>query len=158
MVIINKNLVESDAPVIIHQVNCCKGFGSGVAKAVKEKWPIVAEKHRLACNINEGENKPTSALLGKIQAVKVDEGKVVINMFAQDKFGYDGAKYTSYDALDECLKKVRKYCDEHGYKKIALPYKMSSDRGGADWAVVVALIASSFVDSDIEIEICKYTP
>lgn len=158
MPIINKNIVESDAPVIIHQVNCCKGFGSGVAKAIKEKWQVVADKHLAACEANAAKGLPTSALLGKIQPVTVWENKVIINMFAQDKFGYDGAKYTSYDALDECLKKVRKYCDEHGVKKIALPYKMSSDRGGADWSVVVALIASSFKESDIEIEVCRYNP
>ena len=155
VIIVNKDLLESDAPVIIHQVNCCKGFGSGVAKAIKDKWPIVAEKHRLACNINEGQNKPTSDMLGLIQPVSVGTGKVVINLFSQDKFGYDGAKYTSYDALDTCLKKVKDYCIEHNFSKIAMPYNMSSVRGGADWGVVQALVNAAFRSTDVLVEICK---
>ena len=36
-----------------------------------------------------------------------------------------------------------------------MPYKMSSDRGGADWDVILAIITSIFKDSDIIIEIWK---
>ena len=154
--IVEGDLLETTAPVIVHQTNCTKGFGSGVAKAIKKKYPIVAEKHRLACEINEvikGNN--SNALLGKIQTISVDTGKVVINMYAQDKYGYDGAKYTSYDALDTCLKKVKKYCLEHNFNRIAMPYKMSSVRGGASWDVVMAIVKSIFEDTDIEIEIRK---
>jgi len=154
--IVNGNLLDTTAPVIIHQTNCCKGFGSGVAKAIRDKWPIVAEKHMLACQVNEELGKPTSELLGKIQAVSVGEQKVVINMYAQDRFGYDGARYTSYDALDTCLRKVKEYCENHKFNRIALPYKMSSVRGGADWDVVVAMVNAVFKDTNIEIEIRKY--
>ena len=156
--IVNGNLLDTTAPVIIHQTNCCKGFGSGVAKAIRDKWPLVAEKHMLACQVNEELGKPTSELLGKIQAVSVDKNKVVINMYAQDHFGYDGARYTSYDALDDCLNKVKKYCIEHKFNRIALPYKMSSVRGGANWEVVQALIKANFEDTDIEIEIRRFEP
>ena len=156
--IVNGNLLDTTAPVIMHQVNCCKGFGSGVAKAIRDKWPVVAEKHGLACRINERQNNPTSALLGKIQVVKVEEDKVVINLFSQDNFGYDGAKYTSYDALDTCLGKVKDYCVEHKYNRVAMPYKMSSVRGGADWDVVQAIVNANFKDADIEIEIRKFEP
>ena len=146
--VINGNLVESKADVIIHQTNCCKGFGAGVAKAIKEKWPVVAEKHFLACDTNEKNGNPTSFLLGKIQPVNVGNGQTVINMFAQDNFGKENKRYTSYDALDECLDKVKEYCIKNGFHTIALPWKMSSDRGGANWNVVFTLIASKFEDND----------
>jgi hypothetical protein len=41
-------------------------------------------------------------------------------------------------------------------KSVAFPYKMSSDRGGADWNVVLAMIESVFKNTDITIEIWKY--
>lgn len=153
--IVEGNLLDTTAPVIIHQTNCTKGFGSGVAKAIKEKWAIVAEKHKLACEVNESMGNPSKALLGMIQPVSVDTGKVVINLYAQDNYGYDGAKYTSYDALDTCLKKVKDYCTANRFNRIAMPYKMSSVRGGASWDVVLAIIKSVFEDTDIEIEIRK---
>ena len=149
------NLLDTTAPVIIHQTNCTRGFGSGVAKAIKEKYPIVAEKHQLACEVNEAQGNKSSALLGKIQPVSVAHEKVIINMYAQDTYGYDGAKYTSYDALDSCLKKVKAYCIDHKFKRVAMPYKMSSVRGGASWDVVLAIVRSVFEGTDIEIEIRK---
>jgi hypothetical protein len=45
---------------------------------------------------------------------------------------------------------------ENNLTSIAIPYKMSSDRGGADWDVVLALLKSAFNDTNIRIEIWKY--
>lgn len=42
---------------------------------------------------------------------------------------------------------------ERNCKSVAIPYKMSSDRGGADWNVILAMIESVFKDTDITIEI-----
>ena len=38
-------------------------------------------------------------------------------------------------------------------KSVAFPYKMSSDRGGADWNIILAMIESVFKNTDITIEI-----
>lgn len=156
--IVNGDLLDSQAQVIAHQTNCCKGFGSGVAKAIKEKWPHVAEMHRLACNVNEGKGNEPANLLGCIQPVSVSDpmfygDKYVVNMYAQENYGYDGAKYTSYDALDTCLSKLVTFCKDKGIKTVAFPYGMSSVRGGANWEVVMALINAHFGDTDIDVEI-----
>jgi O-acetyl-ADP-ribose deacetylase (regulator of RNase III) len=146
IIIVNKNIVESDAVMVLHQVNCQHAMGSGVAKAIKEKWPIVYNEYM---DIKEQK-------LGDIQVVKVESNKYVVNMFAQEYYGYDGKRYTSYDALDTCLKKVAKICEEEGIKKVAIPYNMSCDRGGASWNVVVCLIEEAFKNKKINIELCKY--
>ena len=39
--------------------------------------------------------------------------------------------------------------------KIAFPYKIGSDRGGADWEVLKEMIKSVFKDTNKEIIICK---
>ena len=158
--IVNGDLLESKAQVIAHQTNCCKGFGSGVAKAIKEKYPVVAEEHRLACNINEGSGLKPSNMLGLLQAVKVSdftekEDRYVVNMYAQENYGYDGRKYTSYGALDTCLSKLVTFCKDKGIKTVAFPYGMSSVRGGANWDVVMALINAHFAGTDIDVEIRK---
>ena len=158
--IVNGNLLDTEAHVIMHQTNCTFGFGSGVAKAIKDRWPNVAEEHHKLCQKNiEENNGDTSKLLGTVQPVMVRTGpwmpKIVMNLFAQNEYGYDGAKYTSYDALDTCLKKVAKWCVEHKIHHVALPYNMSCVRGGANWNVVMALIEAAFGDTDIEIEIRK---
>ena len=148
---IDGNLLDTDADVIMHQVNCQGAMNSGVAKAIREKWPIVYEKYKNACDGLKGN---PSSLLGKILPVKSD-GVFIVNMFAQDKYGYDGYRYTSYDALDICIKKTASWCRDGNVKKIALPYHMSSDRGGANWNIVLEMIKQHFNDLDITVEIWK---
>lgn len=143
---VEKDITNSNATLIIHQVNCKHTMGSGVAKAIKTKWPIVYDKY-----MSLKEQK-----LGMIQTVKVESNKYVVNMFAQDNFGYDGQRYTSYDALDNCLKQVAEFCRNEMIDSIAIPYYMSCDRGGACWNVVVDLIIDAFKDNFINIELCKY--
>ena len=48
-----------------------------------------------------------------------------------------------------------KKMESNSINRLAMPYKMSSDRGGADWDVILAIITSVFKDSDIIIEIWK---
>ena len=43
------NLLDSNADIIIHQVNCQGAMNSGVAKAIREKWPIVFDKYSKLC-------------------------------------------------------------------------------------------------------------
>ena len=143
---VEKDITTSDATLIIHQVNCQHVMGSGVAKAIKNKWSIVYDKYM---SLKE-------QTLGDVQIVKVEPEKYVANMFAQDKYGYNGYRYTSYDALDTCLKKVAEYCKNNMIDKVALPMFMSCDRGGASWRIVLAMIEDAFFTNDIEIEICVF--
>ena len=144
--IVEKDITTSDATLILHQVNCQHAMGSGVAKAIKDKWSIVYDKY-----MSLKEQK-----LGMVQIVKVEKDKYVCNLFAQDNFGYDGQRYTSYDALDTCLKQVAEFCQNEMIDTIAIPYYMSCDRGGACWDVVLAIIENVFKNSFVNIELCKY--
>ena len=139
------DITNSNATLILHQVNCQHTMGSGVAKAIKTKWPKVYHDY-----MSLDEQK-----LGTIQVVKVETNKYVVNMFAQDRYGYDGKRYTSYDALDKCLQQVAEFCRNEMIDYIAIPYNMSCDRGGASWNVVLSLIENAFKDNFINIEICE---
>ncbi len=147
---IDGNLLDTDAELILHQVNCQGKMNSGVAKAIREKWPIVFEEY-----IKLFSNDLFVVKLGICQPVSVTDNQKVINMFSQDNYGYDGKMYTSYDAINTCLGKVKDYCVNNGYKRIALPYKMCCCRGGANWDVIMAMIKANFEDSGITIEIWK---
>ena len=147
--IIEKNLFESDAPVFCHQVNCLGVMGSGVAKSVREIFPDVYEKYRDICVKNE-----YLVLLGHTAIIQSDN-RYIANMFAQERFGYDGKRYTSYDAFYNCLIHIRDFCEKNTINKIALPYKIGSDRGGADWNVIYSMIESVFAKTNIMVEICR---
>lgn len=74
----------------------------------------------------------------------------IANMFAQDKYGYDGKQYTSYEALQSCFEQLRDYAKLKNVT-IAMPYGLGSVRGGADWNVVEKMIIDTFFDVDVEI-------
>ena len=70
----------------------------------------------------------------------------VANLFAQDRYGYDGQMYTSYDAFLNCLKKLKEFCIENNIKSIAFPEKIGCGRGGADWQIISRMIETTFED------------
>lgn len=153
------NIFDSDADAILHQVNCQGVMGSGVAKQVRERFPTVFRYYKSLCDydkkvrVDQGLTKST--LLGRAQAVykedylvgdKDIDPQVIVNLFAQDKYGYDGNCYTDYDALRKCLEQVNK---QFAGKKIAIPYLMACHRGGGDWSVVSKMIEETLCDCDV---------
>lgn len=142
--IVKGNLLDATEDVICHQVNCQGAMNSGVAKAIREKWPEVYDAYRCHIHIHG------SDLLGTSFLVPINYAyQAVVNMFAQDHYGYDGNKYTSYDAFYKCLEDIRDGVSRHC--SIAFPYKIGSDRGGASWNVIYAMIDDVLGDRDVTI-------
>lgn len=145
------DIFESGADIICHQVNCQGVMGSGIAKQVREKFPNVFAYYKKVCDdwrIKFG----SDALLGQMQIVPVTIGWIA-NLFAQDKFGYDGKCYTDYDSLRRCLETVK---NRFPNKTIAIPYLMGCARGGGDWNIVYKMIEEVFADYNGEVLICEY--
>lgn len=136
------NLLESNCDYICHQVNCQGKMNSGIAKQIREKWPVVYQNYMEKYNILNG---VSGALLGDIQIVGLwedyyatDFHQSVINMFSQEQYGYDGRRYTSYDAFWNCLNLIKRTIPKG--KTIGFPKKIGCDRGGANWPVILEMI------------------
>ena len=140
------DITKSDANYICHQVNCQGAMGSGVAKAIKDKWPVVYTDYRRFYESNK-------SLLNEIQIVAVSTEQSVINMFAQEYYGYDRNQYTSYDAFWKCLNKIKNIVPKGS--KIAFPSKIGCCRGGANWKVILTMI-SEVLESEYNVEIWEY--
>lgn len=142
------NILDSGVDLICHQVNCQGAMNSGVAKAIREKWPRVYEEYSKLTHFE---------MLGHIQTVYLGEenghSKGVINMFAQYTYGYDGRRYTSYDAFWSCLGEIKKYINPE--KTIAFPARIGCVRGGANWEVIFTMIDVVLGD-DYNVEIWDF--
>lgn len=141
--IVNGNIVSAKEQIIAHQVNCKGVMGSGAARAIRNKFPIVYEEYKKICDTVK-EN--TSELLGCNQYVTVPKDKkIIVNMFAQDGYGRD-KQYTDYDALEMCFRELAR----KSRMPIAMPYKIGCGRGGGDWdKVVYPMICNIFKDNDV---------
>ena len=127
------NLLESNCDYICHQVNCQGKMNSGIAKSIREKWIEVYHLYMERFRI-----KDSSTFLGTIQDIQTFDGPRVINMFSQEYYGYDGRRYTSYDAFWNCLNLIKQTVPKG--KTIGFPKKIGCDRGGANWPVILEMI------------------
>jgi O-acetyl-ADP-ribose deacetylase (regulator of RNase III) len=152
------NLLESDCDYICHQVNCTGAMNSGIAKQIREKWPIVYKNYIAKCS--QSKYIRPELLLGDIQIVglwddynKTKFHQSVINMYSQLNYGYDGKRYTSYDAFWNCLNLIKQSVPID--KKIGFPYNIGCGLGGANWAVILAMIDIVFSDYTVEIYVLE---
>ena len=156
------NLLEAPVDYICHQVNCQGRMASGIAKQIRDRWPIVYEQYMAGINERrkkveelcgqwESQIDVSETLLGHGQNIPVSDNLTVINMFAQEYYGYDGKRYTSYDAFWSCLGHIKEFVPKGS--KIAFPYKIGCDRGGATWEVIYMMIVTT-LGSDYDIEFC----
>lgn len=153
------DIFKSGANMICHQVNCQGVMGSGIARQVREKYPVVYEEYKRRCDIYASED-----LLGMAQFVgtarKYNTPFLgIFNLYAQEKFGYDGKQYTDYTALYKCFEQLKGSIPNLKGEKyvIAIPYMMSCCRGGANWEIVYGIIKDVLGNDDrFDILICEY--
>lgn len=143
--IVNGDLLNAKEDIIGHQVNCQKKMGSGVALQIKKKFPDAYSQY--INFINEMEDVHNESPLGLTQYVKT-KGKIIANIFGQDKYGYDGKTYTSIKDLRTALEMLSEHAKAWNLT-VALPYKIASDRGGADWDEVYGILKEVFQDSHL---------
>lgn len=127
------NIVTGDYTIFCQQVNCKHRMGSGLARQIRNAYP---EVYREYMNIQE-------QILGYILPVFTTDGRICVNMFAQDNYGKDGKCYTNYTAFKDCLTALVGFISDHHIKEdvtIAFPYGIGCGLGGGNWIIIQDLI------------------
>jgi O-acetyl-ADP-ribose deacetylase (regulator of RNase III) len=131
---------------IAHVCNCQGVMGSGVALAIKTRYPEAYNAYKME------ELKYINGLpLGTISFAAIRPDKHIYNLHAQRFYGTDGRRYLDYEALYSSLEKVCDSMCNAGLKTLGVPYKMGSDRAGGDWNVVTAMLTSVFEPHGIKV-------
>lgn len=144
---IKGDLFAEEHPYIAHGVNCQGVMGSGVAKIIKEKYPWSYIAYKDFCGLRDPEY-----LLGHIKSCWNGESTKIIHCFTQLYYGMDGERYISYDAVDDCMRKID-YLYPACYlenKYIAMP-KIGAGLGGGDWEIISKIIERNCKDIDIRV-------
>lgn len=124
---IKKDITTILGPAVIaHGVNCQRTMGSGVAKALYEKWPQVRENYM----------QYGSMELGDIQPIQVGTNSWVVNCFTQHKFGTDGDKYANEESLYKALYRCALFAQGIGISHIYSP-RIGCGLGGLNWKMDV---------------------
>lgn len=142
---IKGDIRDTELTYIAHGVNCQNAMGSGVARALFEKWPAVKEDYHSYCG--EYVHEFPSQMLGMTIKVFVEDNKIVLNMFTQLTYGYDGNRRVNYGAIAKCFHYVE---HDKDIKTLAIP-KIGCGLAGGDWNIVKQLIDDCTPTTDIEV-------
>lgn len=168
--IVEGNIFDSKANFIVHQTNCQGVMGSGVALQVAERFPHVEKeymKYVRHCKKNHIEPLGTAQYVpNEVWAlIMVDTMKnnnvtafdtnyqYIVNLFGQSTYG-EGL-HTDLKAFKKALVDIRENAEKIG-ATVAMPYKIGSCRGGANWDDVYAIIKKVFEKSSVNVEIWRY--
>lgn len=155
-----------EADYILHVANCQTTMGSGVAKALRDRWPEVYEADvRFSSSLKpiEKMGKYSFADVENLSDCGRKKSQTVVNLYAQlQYFGFNeecvsGKRYINYEAFYRCLERVSDYLfhKKSTYKNLAIPYKMGSDRAGGDWNIILAMVEAAFKEHEGIIYVCR---
>jgi len=121
---VHQDMLALETGVLCHQTNCRKTMGTGIAKAIRDKWPKVYHEY---CEF--------PPRLGNVQFVNISDGLWVANCFGQDHYGRD-RRYTNYEAIASCMTKL----GEIKSNQVYIPYLMGCSNAGGSWDIVSSII------------------
>jgi O-acetyl-ADP-ribose deacetylase (regulator of RNase III) len=137
------NLVLSDDNdgFIVHGCNAQGVMGAGIARAIKEHWPMVFKDYRYA----KMQSITNEIAMGTIIPVPIDQDRVVINAITQQY--YTGHPYAQpgcqvdYEAVLHCFEKINQLPKFYPHIKPILHFPLiGAGLGGGDWAVISEII------------------
>lgn len=141
---------NGEVECIGHQANCQNTMNSGVAKAIRERWPEVYEAD---CQTIKGDMDKLGSLSWTPVITKTGHGPV-FNLYGQFYYGREPGKvYTDIDALRNACNIMRMFVDAMGITKIGVPM-LGCGLGGAEWDDVEAVLIGAFDGLDVTVY-CK---
>jgi len=133
------NALDGPELFLAHGCNNRGKMGSGIAKEIRERFPIAYKVYRTTWEQNGLE-------LGQVQVARqrFSPEKIIFNCITQDGYGYDGKKYVDYDAIRYCIIKMNleliKYPNTN--MNVAMPM-IGAGLGGGKWKEISQIIETN---------------
>lgn len=128
---ISEDLTTSHLVHIAHGCNAQGKMGSGVAKAVRAKWPKAYSEYETTIKYYGGKSQ-----LGKDLYV-IFEDRVIHNLITQEYYGRDGSKFARYIDVVKALEDMVKTFSNA--KQFAVS-RLGCSLGGLKWEIVKELM------------------
>jgi hypothetical protein len=136
------NILDRTHGIICQQVNCMGVMGAGLAKQIKEKYPMVYTKYRQA--YYEGELQ-----LGHVLFTDTKQGVIIASICGQWEYGREpNTIYTSYDGLRTGIQRVHLLSNKLGLP-VYVPSGLGCGLANGDWTTVNTMIAVNLPNATI---------
>jgi len=131
---------------IAHVCNCQGVMGSGLALAIKTRYP---EAYAAYKNRRVEVHRRATTWHNVVREIR--PGKHIYNLHAQDFYGKDGRRYLNYEALYVSLERVCKHMNTAGLETLGVPFCMGSGLAGGNWNIVQAMVIAVCKEYGIEV-------
>lgn len=102
------DVLSIEEGIIVHGCNAMGRMGAGIAKQIKDRFPVAYSAYKTEERIN-------GLRLGSITVARVADDKHIVNGITQETFGGDPNKvYVDYDAVRQVFRRVNMVAEETG--------------------------------------------
>ncbi len=133
------DVVTERGGILVHQVNCQRVAGAGLALQIRQRWPAWYAFYRRCSNE-----------LGNVSVFLAEPAVIVASLYAQQGYGRNTVQ-TDYVAFDKCLRRLQFHCEliEQDASAIYFPYGIGCGLAGGFWPHISWLIQRRFPDATI---------
>jgi O-acetyl-ADP-ribose deacetylase (regulator of RNase III) len=144
---VSGDILLSEAHAIAHGVAPNDHFNSGLALAMRERWPALAKDFRHYCQTSHPQPGALFTWMGA-------DGKYVVNLMTQAAAYGHGEKpgRATTEAVGHALRELAKFAKAEKLRSIALP-RLATGVGGLEWAEVKPLIERHLGGLDLPVYI-----
>jgi len=129
---------EGHFDVIVHGCNCFCTMGSGIAKTIKDKYP-------LAYQVDRQTEKGSGDKLGSYSSASVGKDRKFKIVNAYTQYSYSRNKVdVDYEALKQVFAAIKR---DFAGKRIGYPL-IGAGLAGGDWNIIEAIIESELRGED----------
>lgn len=147
------DILLSKAHYIAHGIAPQDHFDTGLALALRERWPSMVRDYRHAMHANQLQAGAIWAWAG----VDADGGtRGIVNLLTQDMLGTGPAAKpgkATHENVGHALKALAKFVRDEKVKSLALP-RLATGVGGLEWSNVRPLVHQYL--GDLEIPVIVY--
>lgn len=131
------NLLDAEEDAVVHGCNCKKTMGSGVALALRNKWP---EVYQADVDYDEFAGREK---IGKFSWVDIMRGgervKTVYNLYTQVNYLPRGVDHFEYEGFRTGLNSLLTHMASINLNSLAMP-KIGAGLAGGNWRDIKKII------------------
>lgn len=146
----NFDLCDAKTDVVAHCANCFNTQKSGVAAALKKKYPQIEQ---IDSQTMKGD-KNKLGTISFIQLNSLEKPKFGANLYGQYYYGTE-RRQVNYEAIYRALEELKGEMSDRSLTSVAFPYNMCSALAGGDFRIIDVMIKVVFEDTDFKIVYCK---
>ena len=128
--------------VVLHGCNCFHTMGSGIAKYLRQQFPIIYTVD-VSTTVRGDKDK-----LGTFSTAVISDNFHILNCYTQYNYGREKKLYANYIAIEECFKEVARRYDTSC--EIRMP-KIGCGLAGGDWNIVSKALITHLGNRNVKV-------